>query len=259
MAANKLEDSEKSFQQAVTMQPKFTVALQGVALTRAYRGDWKGAAVASNTRLTTSTVRDDKVDATIDLAWFAAASGKTADAYALLAGLDKDPENAQAPAYAAAALDRGKLLQFDGKYDDAAKAFAEGVKRTEKLPGLAKVNAERTNAIGLLRNAALAGKPAADADKLVAVTEQGATTPLAKSFNSWAKGLAAWAKTGAKDAVVELAKCDRTAVGCRYDLAAAQAKAGDAAAAAATTKEISETFIRDAGAVYIHPLLTKKK
>lgn len=256
LMAGKLEDSEKSFQAAIALEPKFAFAWQGVALARAYRGDFKGAAEASTQRIGASEP-NDKVDAGIDSALFAAAGGKPADGVAMLDAIDKDPANAKVPATAFVAMDRGFLLQQAGKYADAAKAFADAVKRTETLPGLAKTQIARRQAIGLLRNAALAGKPTADADKLVAVTATNLTSPAAKSANAYAKGLAAWAKTGAKDAVVELASCDLTFVACRYDLAVAQRKAGDAAAADATEKQLTATFVRDAGAVYFRSLIAK--
>lgn len=258
LLAGKFDDSEKAYQQALTLEPKFTIAWQGIAFARAYRGDWKGALEATEKQRATATMADERVGAALDGAWLTFASGKPADALARLDALDKDPEAAKTTTYAFAALDRGSMLQLTGKYPDATKALAEGLKRAQSLPGGAKRFATRNHAIGTLRGAVLTGKAAPDADKLVAVVDEGATTPAAKSFGMWAHGLATWAKTGPKDAIADLSKCDAQAIGCRFDLALAQRKAGDTAGAEATEKGIRETTQRDAVAIYFVSQLPKK-
>ena len=258
MVAGKFDESEKAFQQALALEPKFDISWQGVAFTRAYRGDWKGALEANAKQLAAVSTANDRVGAEIDGAWLALASGKPADALAQLDAIEKDPEAAKTPAFAFAPLDRAYILQLSGKVPDSAKALADALTRADALPGGGKRNALRRHAIGSLRLAALTGKASPDADKLVAVTEDGATTPVAKSFVNWAHGLAAWAKTGPKDAVAELAKCDRLLTGCQFDLAAAQRKAGDTAGAEATEKALRETTTRDPINVYAVSQLPKK-
>ena len=74
--------------------------------------------------------------------------------------------------------------------------------------------------IGLLRIATYSGKPAADANKLLANLEDEAkadgNSPTAQSYLAHAKGLMAWS-----------AKCDAANTACRFDLATAQRKSGD--------------------------------
>jgi tetratricopeptide (TPR) repeat protein len=258
MLAGKFDDSEKAFQQALALEPKFDISWQGVAFARAYRGDFKGALEANTKQKAAATTANDRVGTELDAAWLALASGKPADAVAQLDAIEKDPEAAKTPSFAFAALDRAYILQLSGKVSESAKALADALTRADALPGGAKRTAMRRHAIGSLRLAALTGKAAADADKLVAVTEDGATTPATKSIVSWAHGLAAWAKTGPKDAVAELSKCDRQLAGCQLDLALAQRKAGDTAGAEATEKAIRETTQRDPVAVYAVSQLPKK-
>ncbi|MBL0214077.1 MAG: hypothetical protein IPQ07_09340 [Myxococcales bacterium] len=258
LLAGKFDDSEKAFQQALTLEPKFNISWQGVAFARAYRADWKGALEASAKQTAGATTSNDRVGTQMDAAWLMLASGKPADAIAQLDAIEKDADAAKTPSFAFATLDRAYMLELTGKYPDAVKVLADGLTRGDALPGAAKRNAQRMHAILTLRLAAMTGKAAPDADKLVALVDENATTPIAKSFASWAHGLAAWAKTGAKDAVAELAKCEPQVSGCRLDLAAAQRKAGDAAGAQATDKALLETPVRDPITVYAVSQLPKK-
>lgn len=258
LMAGKLEEAEATFKQTITVDPKFAIAYSGLAITRAYRGDLKGAAEATTQRVANSPERMDKVDGVIDNALLLATAGKHAEAYKLLDGIDKDPENANLPGYVVSSLVRGMLLQTEGKFDDSAKAFAEAVNRSDKQPALNRV-ALRQQALMALRASMLLGKAAGDADKLVAVTAEQMTGPAEQSLHSWARGLASWAKTGPKEAIADLSGCAPILIACRFDLAAAQRKAGDAAGATATQKQIATTFVRDAGAVYFHAQAAKAK
>ena len=80
---------------------------------------------------------------------------------------------------------------------------------------------------------------------------------IVAALASWGHGLAAWAKTGPKDAVADLSKCPPQLPACRYDLAVAQRAAGDAAGADATEKLLRESPLRDAHAVYFVTRKTK--
>lgn len=258
--AGKFDESEKAFQAAVTIEPKFSLAWQGVGLARAYRGDYKGANEAFAQRKT-STTPGEKFEVAIDSAWISFADGKLPQALASLDEIEKDATAKQFPTFAFAALDRARILDLAGKPADATKWYATAMTRTDGLSGDAKNGVVTTQALGMLRLAAIAGKPSADADKLVAVLDdatKASPDAVRTSRAAYAHGLAAWAKTGPKDAVVELSKCIPLDFVCRTDLALAQRKSGDAAAADATEKELKNRAHRDASAVYLRANLGKK-
>ena len=260
LMAGKYDEAEKAFQAALELEPKYNIAWQGVALARAYRGDWKGAYEANDKQNAGTIDTYDSVGVIIDSAWLVYAASELAPALARLDVVDADAEAKQTPAYAFAALARATLLQLEDKYADAAKWFETGRQRGEALPGSSKRLVARDHAIGLLRNGALSGKAAADADKLLATLDQDAAAdPLATSYAAWGHGLAAWAKTGAKDAVTELAKCRPQLLACRFDLATAQRKAGDTAGADATEAQIRSSPQREASAVFYVTELAPKK
>jgi tetratricopeptide (TPR) repeat protein len=262
LRAGKFDEAEKAFQAALATETKFGLAWQGTAIARGSRGDMKGALEAF-VKGRDGTPPQFRGDAVLEGAWLKLAAGKGPEALKDLAALEKDAAAQKTPAGVFASLDRGFMLVEMGKHADAAKAFAMALERAQALPGQTRREVTTASAIGRLRSAALSGKPAADADKLLAVLEEDVTaTPddqHAQSAAAWARGLVAWAKGDAKAAAAEMSKCMPTAVTCRADLAAAQRKAGDAAAADATAKEIAATPMRDVGALYFTTKLTAKK
>jgi tetratricopeptide (TPR) repeat protein len=252
LMAGKFDDAEKAFQAALELDDKYNTAWQGVALARAYRGDWKGAFEANEGQNAGVVDTYGSVGVIVDGAWLALAANNLPDAIARLDVIEKDAEAKKTPAYASAALVRAQILLEAEKFPDAAKWLDTAKKRGDELPDVAKRAFARDFAITALRTAALTKKPAADADKLVAALDDDAKEgdPTTASYAAWAHGLAAWAKGGPKDAVAELAKCRLQLVACRYDLADAQRKGGDTAAADATEKQIRELPQREASAVY---------
>jgi tetratricopeptide (TPR) repeat protein len=259
--AGKFDDSEKSFQKAIALEPTFTMAWQGVALARAYRGDYKGAYEALDHEKT-STVPGEKYDALFTAAYLALAEGKLPKALESVDAIDKDPAAKAQPHYAFVPVIRGQLLALGGKPADAAKAYAGAMARADQLAGDGKQELVRDVSIGELWLAAMAGKPAADTDKLVAVfADEAKASPTNKtkqSMASHAYGLAIWAKAGPKEAVTYLSNCMRLDVMCRADLSAAKRKSGDAAGADAIDKEIQETPLRDGAVVYFRAHAAKK-
>jgi len=256
--AGKYEDAEKSFVAATTLDPKFWLAYNGAALARAYHGDFKGAYAALDEQKK-STVPGEKFSAMLDTAWLQFAENKLPDALKTLDALDKDPEAKKFPPWAFSALVRGHMLGMDGKHAEATKAYAMALTRKDVLAGDGRNGLMTGYRAGTLRVAAMQGKPAADADKLLADAEAFAkTTPddkFAQSMLAYDKGLAVWAKGDAKAAVAELSKCEKEMLGCRHDLAIAMRKAGDAAGADEVEKDIATRPTRDAGAIYVlsHP------
>ena len=262
LQAGKLADAESSFSAAFKAQPKFSIANQGIALARAYRGDFKGANDAIE-QWKAAANPNEKLDAMIDSAWLAFADNKLPQALAALDAIDKDPAAKDVPAFAASALDRAHILAQAGKGADAAKWYATAQQRAATLSGGAKKGIERGARIGVLRLAALTGKPAADTDKLVAAVDDEAKADPnnldMQHVASAVRGYVAWAKKDMKTAVAELSKCERNELYCRWDLATAQRKAGDTAGAEATEQQLRETLVREAPAVYVISHLPKAK
>jgi tetratricopeptide (TPR) repeat protein len=255
LRAGKHDDAEKEFAATLALQPRFSFAWQGASVARGYRGDFKGAHEAIAKRIAIGLGPADKLDAMIDDAWVSLAEDKLAAALATLAAVDKEPGAKDVPVSAFGVLDRGQMLTFAGKYTEAAKAYASARQRSEQLAGNAKRELVRRIRIGILRNAALAGKPAPDADKLVGAFDDEAKeigdNPELAAVTAYARGLAAWAKQDLKTAIAELEKCDVERVVCRFDLAAVQRKSGDLAGAQATEQLLRATPRRDMPTVYL--------
>ena len=252
LMAGKYEDAEKAFQAAIDVEAKYNTAWQGIALSRAYRNDFKGALEANEKENAGAPDAYASVKVIEDGAWIALAANNLPDAIARMDVIEKDADAKKTPAFAFAALQRAAILIEAEKYADAAKWLATAKTRGDKLPAFSQRQFARDYAIGALRVAALTKKAAPDADKLVAALDEDAKAgdPITASFAAWGHGMAAWAKSGPKDAVADLSKCRTQLVACRYDLADAQRKGGDTAAADATEKQIAAAPLREASAVY---------
>lgn len=255
LRAGKYDEAEQEFLATLALQPRFSFAWQGAGIARGYRGDFKGAHDAIAKRIAIGLGPADKLDAMIDDAWVSLAEGKLGAALATLAAVDKEPGAKDVPVSAFGVLDRGQILTFAGRYGEAAKAYANAQQRSEHMAGNAKRELVRRIRIGILRNAALAGKPAPDAEKLVTAFEDEAKeigdSPGLAAVTAYARGLAAWAKKDLKTAIAELQKCDVERVVCRYDLATVQRKSGDRAGAQATEQLLRATPRRDTPTVYL--------
>ena len=263
LLAGRFEEAEKAFNKA-TIDPKFAGGWQGVALARAYRGDLDGAAAAFLNQQGAAQSPNDRVGAALDEAWVYWMQKKRDKAYAVLDKLDADPTVKTSPNFTFVAMDRGHLLQDEGKYAQAAKAYADGKARGAEQQGFARLGAERGYAIGTLRSAMLARKKPGEAEDaaLAALEAEAARLPEEKgrqSYAAWGRGLHAWAKGDARAAAAELANCGPEHMGCRLDLVNAQRAAGDAAAADATAKEILARPLRDVTVVWVWSKLAGAK
>jgi tetratricopeptide (TPR) repeat protein len=257
--AGKFDDAEKSFLEATKLDPSYPAAWAGVALARGYRGDYKGALEAYEQEKAAKQP-GVKFEAMLDSAWIQLAQDKLADAMTTLDALDKAPDAPKFPLYAFSALDRAHMLSLSGKYAEASKWYATALSRSEQLAGDARNGVMSGYRIGVLRNAALQKKAAPDAAKLVADEEALAASQgddkASQNTLAHVRGLAAWAKSGAKAAEDELVKCEPHALMCRYDLVRAAKKAGDTDGAKTIYQQLVETPQRIPEGVYIktHPL-----
>jgi hypothetical protein len=258
MWSGKLDDADKDFVKATTVDPSFTLSWQGAELARAYKGDFKGAYEA-NDKYAAGTAPGQKFDAMLDKAWLQFAEGKLPDALKTIDAVEKDAAAQKLPVYAWAGLDRAAILAQGGKLADAKKVLADIDKRADQLAGDGRYAFRQNHRLEALRLAMLEGKPAPDADKLLAdQVSDGKRLGDDKneaSLEAYMRGLIAWAKGGAKDgpkaAIDELSKCPADFLLCQWDLAMAKRKSGDAAGADAVAKTIAETPRREAAAVYI--------
>ncbi|HUS29939.1 MAG TPA: tetratricopeptide repeat protein [Kofleriaceae bacterium] len=262
MWAGKFEESEKDFLKATELSANFPPAWQGVMLARAYKGDFKGAYEA-NAKREQSTTPGVKNEAMLDRAWLQFTENKPEEAAKTLDAAEKDADAKKHPVYAFMAADRAWMQMQQGKFADAAKSNEMMKSRLELLAGDARSGATTRYRVQVLRLAALQGKPAADADKILAdAAEDGkrlGDDKVEAATQAYMRGLAAWAKGGAKDgpkaAIAELSKCGEKMIICRYDLALATRKSGDAAGADAIEKQLAATPIRALEGIYVktHP------
>jgi tetratricopeptide (TPR) repeat protein len=255
LLAGKFDQAEAAFSRA-TMDPKFAGGWQGVGLARAYRGDLDGAAAAFLNQEGAAQNPNDRIGAKLDEAWVYWIQKKHDQAYRVLDKLDADPTLKTAPSFAFVAMDRGHMLQDEGKFEQAARAYAVAKERAASQSGATRQGIERGHAIGMLRNAALSGaKPGAEEAALLAGLEVDAARmadePRMQSFTAWGRGLHAWARSAPEQAVAELSKCGEMHPVCRWDLATVQRASGDAAGADATVAAIKERPQRDLTVVLV--------
>ena len=260
LGAGRFEDAEKHFIAAQAINPKFTISWQGVGIARAHRGDYKGAYDALD-KQRESDVPTERLDRYSDAAWIKFAEDKLPEALAKLDAIEKSPGVKALELHAFTALDRAHMLNYAGKYADAAKWYAIAVARAESKDGATKRNVLQGQRFGLLRLAAYKGKPDARSDKLVTEIEEqaqknrGAQTEMAIAY---ARGLAAWAKKDLKGATAEMSKCEPRMLACRFDLTKVQRLAKDTVGADATASQIANLPRRDAISVYWRTHADKK-
>jgi tetratricopeptide (TPR) repeat protein len=261
MQARKFDEAETAFGAALAADPKFGIAWQGVGLARAYRGDYKGAQEAFDKRETTGDLFDT-LQTKLDAAWVWFAEDKLKESLAEIDSLEKEPKAKESPLYAFASLDRGHILAQAGKHSDATKAYATTKTRGEAFEGARKSELMRGYRMGVLRLAALVGKPAVETDTLLAAANAeakalGDSVP-SRSHVAYLEGLVAWAANDIAAAVAAMSKCLPELSLCRFDLAALQRKLGDSAGAQATEKLLRETPTRDPATVYTISHLPKQ-
>lgn len=261
MQAGKFDDAEGAFAAALASDPTFGIAWQGVGLARAYRGDYKGAQEAFDKRETTGDMFD-KLQTKLDAAWVWFAEDKLKESLAEIDSLEKEPKANESPLYAFAAVDRAHILAQAGKHADATKAYAATKARGDVLEGGRKAELLRGYRMGVMRLAALVGKPAVEADTLLQAAHDEAKAlgdgATVKSHVAYLEGLEAWAKQDITAAIAAMSTCLPELSLCRFDLAALQRKSGDKAGAEATEKLLRETPTRDPATVYTISHLPKQ-
>jgi tetratricopeptide (TPR) repeat protein len=248
--AGRFEEAEAAFQRALEISPKFSLAWEGVALSRFYRGNWAAGYEALAKGKEASTLPQDRVTFDFDLAWAKFGEGKPAEAMKALDALDQSPDVKALPgAWVGVSEARALMSYLGGKYAEAARFTAQASDRAakSKLPGGEAKNRKRNSLIATIAVQAKQGK-GADAEKSLAALEEAGKDgpPELASPMTMARGLTKWAKGDLPGAAAELAGCWEDDYVCHWELAMAQEKAGDKAAADATWKQISSKHYRDA-------------
>jgi tetratricopeptide (TPR) repeat protein len=254
LMAGRFDEAEVAFEKALALSPKFALAWQGVALARFYRGDWKGGYDALAKGKLAATLPEERVGFDFDTAWAKLGEGKPADAMKQLDAIDASAEAQALPqAWVGVAQARAQMSYLTGNYADAQKYLAQTSERAgkSKLAGVVEKTLERTQLLATLAIAAKQGN-GSEADKILAALEAAAkdAPPGAASAEFLMHGLAKWARGDLPGSIAELSRCWADDFACRWELAAAQTKAGDKAGADATWKQIGSKHYRDPQFLY---------
>jgi tetratricopeptide (TPR) repeat protein len=258
LMAGRLDESEKSFQDAVTTSASFYPAWLGIAQVRGLRGDWKGSMEAVGKAKAAATRPQDALETDFDMAWVQFAKGDTAAATKTLDGLGTAASTAGFNAIAAfAPADRARILVLAGKPMDALKQLDIADTRASEgnLPGGAAWNVARASLS--TRVSALAALKKMDDAKaaLVKLQAEAAKMPDSEPVQALvhvAEGEIALASGDAAGAVTHFSNCADEEYYCRYMLANAQEKAGDKSAATATRAALATANLREPGYLWFH-------
>jgi tetratricopeptide (TPR) repeat protein len=244
MAAGKLDEAVDAAQKATAMPNAGWDAWLGRAYINEMRGDWRAASgdLAHARDLAESGVSRAVIDE--QMAFVDLALHKYTAAAADLDAMAKDAADGQDPNDVVRANINLAVVQLAaGKSADAVKTAKAAADRiaTEAVSDVARGFLSREALTVAVWVVAVAKQPIQAAEALARLEE---ASPDADQDAYQADGLAyargevAWAKGDLKGAIEELSKCIVEDDLCRFRLAAAQEKAGDKAAAAATRKGI---------------------
>jgi Flp pilus assembly protein TadD len=261
LAANKLEEAEASYLKATEVAPAFAFAWNGVAATRALRGNWAGAEEALAKYREAAATPEDKMHAAIDLAWYQFAQNKSKAALKTIDEVEKQAQTDKVDMiYATAPLHRAAMFIDTNKAKDAIKLTATALERAEKaaLPG---------DLMSSVRGFALHVRALAEwklnkkddlAKTAVAFDEEVKKNPgsakLASALHD-IQGLAAMAAGDAKTAVDHFGRCLEQDALCAYHRVEVEEKAGNKAGADAIRERVSATPARDAKYIYVRSKL----
>ena len=244
MAAGKLDEAVDAAQRATAMPNAGWDTWLGRAYINEMRGDWGTARgdLAQARDLAESGISRAAIDEQI--AFVDLALHKYSAATADLDAMAKDAAEGQDPNDVVRANINLAVVQLaSGKSADAlktAKAAADRI-ATEALSDVARgfLSREALTVAVWVAAAAKQPKEAADAlARLDKVSPDADKDAFQADGLDYARGEVAWAKGDLKGAIEQLGKCIVEDDLCRFRLAAAQEKAGDKAAAAATRKGI---------------------
>lgn len=251
LANGQLDEAAAHFQKAIDVSAgRFYLSYTGIAAVKGIKGDWDGARAAVAKARDAATEPAMKVKYERWAAWAWLAQGNTP---AALRAIDASTKVA-----AAAKLDgevawgsvlRGRFALHTGNYPEALRQFAAAEKvKLDALPDMQRNHIDGHRLAGVIEAQARGGK-VVDAEKTLPQLERifasvpgdtGGADLLARS-----RGLIALAKKDPKGAIESFSMCTERADACRLDLAEAQEKSGDRAAANDTRTALLKANHRD--------------
>jgi len=250
LLVGRLDEAEAQFRKATAMSPEFWMAWTGVAYSRFYRGDFAGGHDAvAQARKTPRSEHESRALTLID-AWADLGEGRTAEALALIDGLERAARDKKSPLAlcwahferAEMLLELGQLTGARGQSSEARRALADAGAGEEQnrlrrsLLVLDAAIAERE------QKPAVAARAAADlADEL----HRAPSNTEVRSALHHAEGEAALAARDPVHAIESLSMCPDSEVFCRQRLALAQEQADQPRAAAETRARLLSLYIRD--------------
>ena len=249
MAGGRFADAEAAFRKAASMGSGFPIALEGVAYTKFFAGDWAGGRQALAEARKAAERPSERVDIDLVGAVATLAEGRTAEGLKQLDALTASPDATPTDA-AFGPVYRGMALIETGRYRDAA---AEAAKATERaraggLPPLALTNLERwgltidVTAAGLTGDGAAAQK---DVEAMQRLASQRPDNPLLQSAVHFAQGMEAAAKKDLKAARMHFEQCVRSDGYCHWQATVVSLKANDRAGADASRARLTQIYVRD--------------
>jgi tetratricopeptide (TPR) repeat protein len=241
LMAGKLEQSEKSFMRALEIEPSFTIAWEGVGMSRIYRNDFEGGIAALSKAKAAAKNPKEAHKAQKQIAWAQLAAGDLDAALATIDSIEGE----------SGAMMRVEVLMAKDKLADAKKALSKHIKALE-----AKGDAGREKlAWALVTKAELfveLGEPAAAAKVLAAIEAQAESVPNQYYIYAvhYARGVVALGNGEGDAAVGHFEKIANPIVPyglhARWRTVQALEKAGKAEQAAQLRKELSNGYRRSA-------------
>lgn len=256
LMAGRFDEAEGAFMHAVGISPEFAIAWQGIALSRAYRGDYVRAQLAIAVGRRTAALPNERIGFDVDRAWIAMAQGRPADAARAIGAFEREARKHELPAFAAAPLLRAQIASVQGKHRDARRLAQQALDRADDgdYSGAARKHIRREALMLRLAAEARLGDTEAAAATLGILEADVAEEPDRDTVERWlarARGLIAWASDGPAAAAEKLAACDRDDLWCARERALAQDAAGDTDGASTTRTAMRARFYRDPAAVYL--------
>jgi len=256
LMAGRFDEAESAFTRAVGISTEFTIAWQGIGLTRAYRGDYVRAQLAIAVGRRSAASPDERIGFDVDRAWIAMAQGRPGDAARAIGAYEREAKKYALPAFAVAPLLRSQIASIQGKHREARRLAQLAIDRadTGDYAGAARKYIRREALMQRLAAEARLGDADVAAATLGYLEADVADEPDRNSVERWlarAKGLVMWASAGPAAAADQFATCDKDDLWCARDRALAQDAAGDTDGASATRAAMRGRFYRDPAAVFL--------
>jgi tetratricopeptide (TPR) repeat protein len=251
LMAGRFDQAEASFRKSAEMAPDIFMSWIGVSYARFFRGDWAGGREWAEKAKKFVTRGPDRLAVDLVLAWSHLAEGNGEVALHSLDAIEKAARAKKEDfVWAWTAFERAEMLNELGRTNEALRLTDEAAARAAK----GKLSGEEQNRLrrsSLVLQAWLWSREV-DLKKAEAALAQLEKELAAAPSNAdlrgdvhFAAGEVALAENDAARAAASFAMCPQTDFRCRYELARAQDKAGEHAAAEETRQTIARANIRD--------------